>query len=73
MKERKFDCSDAIGLSPSHCAFGEFWQGSRARGEQYRGAAIANRHFFTARHGEFFQQNRARLAKSRELLPAVAS
>jgi GT2 family glycosyltransferase len=48
-------------------------QGSRARGEQYRGAAIANRHFFTARHGEFFQQNRARLAKSRELLPAVAS
>jgi GT2 family glycosyltransferase len=47
-------------------------QGSRARGEQYRGAAIANRHFFSARHGELFAQNRAELSKSVELAPENA-
>jgi GT2 family glycosyltransferase len=39
-------------------------QGSRARGEQYRGAQIANRYFFTERHGAFFQDNRAKLSKT---------
>jgi GT2 family glycosyltransferase len=38
-------------------------QGSTARGAQYRGAAIANRYFFTARHGSFFAENRAKLSK----------
>jgi GT2 family glycosyltransferase len=39
-------------------------QGSTARGEQYRGAAIANRYFFTDRHGQFFEDNRAKLSKA---------
>ena len=28
-------------------------QGSRARGEEYRGAAIVNRHFFSLQHGDY--------------------
>ena len=31
-------------------------QGSRARGEQYRGAAIVNRHVFSLQHGNSFEQ-----------------
>jgi hypothetical protein len=38
-------------------------QGSRARGEEYRGAAISNRYFFTAAHGDHVDsQNSVALA-----------
>jgi GT2 family glycosyltransferase len=33
-------------------------QGSRARGQQFRGASIVNRHLFTAHHGAYFAQHR---------------
>jgi GT2 family glycosyltransferase len=41
-------------------------QGSRARGEEYHGASISNRYFFTAAHGEHFdsQVSAASLAAS---------
>jgi GT2 family glycosyltransferase len=32
-------------------------QGSRAGGEEYRGASIANRYFFTAEHGAWFDKH----------------
>jgi GT2 family glycosyltransferase len=32
-------------------------QGSKYRGEQYRGASIANRHFFTAKYGDRFDNS----------------
>ena len=38
-------------------------QGSRARGEEYRGAAIANRHFFSLQHGDFFDRHQSQLSK----------
>ena len=34
-------------------------QGSRASGEEYRGASTANRYFFTAAHGEYFDKHSA--------------
>jgi GT2 family glycosyltransferase len=34
-------------------------QGSRARGEEYRGASTANRYFFTAAHGDYFDKHLA--------------
>jgi GT2 family glycosyltransferase len=34
-------------------------QGSRARGEEYRGASISNRYFFTAEHGPWFDKHLA--------------
>ena len=33
-------------------------QGSRARGEEYRGASIANRHFFSANHADSLDKRR---------------
>ena len=39
-------------------------QGSRPRGEQYRGAAIANRYFFTGRYKALFDSNPERLTKA---------
>jgi GT2 family glycosyltransferase len=39
-------------------------QGSRARGEQFRGAALVNRYLFTERHAGFFAGHRDRLAKT---------
>ena len=39
-------------------------QGSKARGEEYRGAAIANRHFFTAQFGKLFGDERPKLSRS---------
>ena len=39
-------------------------QGSRARGEEYRGAAMANRYFFSAQHHEYFDQNQSLLSRS---------
>jgi GT2 family glycosyltransferase len=36
-------------------------QGSRARGEQFRGAQLANRYLFTARHGRYFTEHRRKL------------
>lgn len=41
-------------------------QGSKVRGEQYRGASMANRYFFTAEYGEFFENNIATLSKASE-------
>jgi GT2 family glycosyltransferase len=38
-------------------------QGSTAKGAQYRGAAIANRYFFSSKHGSYFDENRAKLSK----------
>ena len=38
-------------------------QGSRARGEEFRGAAIVNRHFFSLQHGDYFDHHRAKLSK----------
>jgi GT2 family glycosyltransferase len=32
-------------------------QGSRARGEEYRGASISNRYFFTAAHSDYFDSH----------------
>jgi len=32
-------------------------QGSRARGEEYRGAAIVNRHFFSLQYSEYLEQH----------------
>jgi GT2 family glycosyltransferase len=34
-------------------------QGSRVRGEEYRGASMANRYFFTAAHGDYFDKHLA--------------
>ena len=34
-------------------------QGSKVRGEEFRGAAIANRYFFSAQFGELFAEDRA--------------
>lgn len=39
-------------------------QGSRARGEEYRGASTANRYFFTAQHGDYFDKHLAMIAKA---------
>lgn len=39
-------------------------QGSTARGEEYRGASISNRYFFTAQHGDFFESHRDELGKT---------
>jgi GT2 family glycosyltransferase len=38
-------------------------QGSRARGEEYRGASIVNRHFFSLQHGDYFDQQQPKLSK----------
>src|SRR5262249_32711819 len=39
-------------------------QGSKVRGEFYRGAFMSNRHFFTTRYGELFDNNLATLSKA---------
>ena len=36
-------------------------QGSKVRGQEFRGAAIANRYFFSAQFGELFAEDRAAL------------
>jgi GT2 family glycosyltransferase len=46
-------------------------QGSTARGEEFRGASMANRHFFTAKHGDYFAWNRDKLGKSPEATAAI--
>ncbi|MGN6411298.1 MAG: glycosyltransferase family 2 protein [Nitrobacter sp.] len=38
-------------------------QGSRARGEEYRGASMANRYFFTAEHGDYFDKHLAKTGR----------
>ena len=38
-------------------------QGSRARGEEYRGAAIVNRHFFSLKHGDYFEHHQSKLSR----------
>lgn len=38
-------------------------QGSRARGEEYRGASMANRYFFTAEHGAYFDKHLAKTSR----------
>ena len=43
-------------------------QGSRARGEEYRGAAIVNRHFFSLQHGDYFDHHRTKLTKPAALV-----
>jgi GT2 family glycosyltransferase len=43
-------------------------QGSRARGEEYRGASMANRYFFTAAHGDYFDKH---LAVNSSALPVA--
>jgi GT2 family glycosyltransferase len=43
-------------------------QGSRARGEEYLGAAIANRCFFSTQYGEYFDQHRPKLTKRASLV-----
>jgi GT2 family glycosyltransferase len=40
-------------------------QGAQAHGSEYRGAAIANRIFFTARHGAFFDDRRQTLGRKK--------
>jgi GT2 family glycosyltransferase len=42
-------------------------QGSRARGDQYRGAAMTNRYLFSLQHNRALAQNRALLAHTRDL------
>ena len=37
-------------------------QGSRARGEEYRGAAMVNRHFFSLQHGTYFEERLSKLS-----------
>ena len=39
-------------------------QGSRARGEEYRGASTANRYFFTSVHGDYVDSHLARKAEA---------
>lgn len=39
-------------------------QGSKVRGEFYRGAFMSNRHFFTSKYGELFDNNLATLSKA---------
>ena len=45
-------------------------QGSRARGEEFRGAALSNRYFFTAQHGATFDAHRDELGKTNALATA---
>ncbi|HUO53247.1 MAG TPA: galactosyltransferase-related protein [Rhodoblastus sp.] len=42
-------------------------QGSKARGEQYRGAQLANRYLFSARYQELFQTHPELMTATREL------
>jgi GT2 family glycosyltransferase len=42
-------------------------QGSTARGEEFRGASLSNRHFFTAQHGAYFDAHRDELGKANGL------
>ena len=45
-------------------------QGSRPRGEQYRAAAIVNRHLFTLRHGDSFDRDPDAFTQARDMAPA---
>ena len=47
-------------------------QGSRPKGEQYRGAALLNRHLFTLRHGAAFDRNPGAFTAAREFAPGEA-
>jgi GT2 family glycosyltransferase len=46
-------------------------QGSRARGDQYRGAAMTNRYLFSLQHNGALAQNRALLKQTRDLTAAL--
>jgi GT2 family glycosyltransferase len=43
-------------------------QGSRARGEEFRGASIVNRYFFSFQHGDYFDQHLPKLSKLEALV-----
>ena len=43
-------------------------QGSRARGEEFRGASIVNRHFFTSEHADYFDQHLLKRSKAAALV-----
>ncbi len=42
-------------------------QGAKAHGAEYSGAALANRFFFTARHGAFFEGHRQSLGRKKRM------
>ncbi len=42
-------------------------QGAKAHGLEYSGAALANRFFFTARHGAFFDERRQSLGRKKRM------
>jgi GT2 family glycosyltransferase len=43
-------------------------QGSKARGEEFRGASIVNRYFFSSQHGDYFDQHLPQLSKPATLV-----
>lgn len=43
-------------------------QGSKARGEEFRGASIVNRYFFSFQHGDYFDQHLPQLSKPAALV-----
>ena len=47
-------------------------QGSKARGEPYRAAAILNRHLFTLRHGAAYAADSGAFTSARDLAPGEA-
>ena len=43
-------------------------QGSRVRGDEFRGAAIVNRHFFSLQHGDYFDKHLRKMSKPAALV-----
>jgi GT2 family glycosyltransferase len=43
-------------------------QGSKARGEEFRGASIVNRYFFSSQHGDCFDRHLPQLTKPAALV-----
>jgi GT2 family glycosyltransferase len=65
---RWWDSVGVVALQPHIRLVHLEGQGSKTRGEEFRGASIVNRHFFSFQHGEYFDQHLPRLGKPAALV-----